>query len=261
MVYKTSDIVKLLTEMKNKPFGIKDIVYAKEHRTNSDARPELSKMSTSLFYTLEDSEIISSNRLTPYGSYLLDSFEGARDEYGFKNVEIVPKIKQGKSTYELRINPKTKKVGSQPQTIIEKKVKTQPKEISKEERIDEELVKLAEELKSNDYIKSFKADENELGFFVLRTKIPFHRTIQELGNLKGIATKLGTEIISSGEEFERKYHLKNSPITIVSKKRVKRDLRTVKGLGSYEPLRISIEPADYNESAGNMIKTLLKELK
>lgn len=276
-MYKTSDIERFLRLTSEEPVKRRDIIYAKEHRWSSDARRELVNVRPTIVDHLIERGVIEETsdgcKLTTYGSSLQELLKEKHKE-GASNIELIPvRTDSEKISYGVRY-----RVGSKYTTDIPGKEpvkKTEIKSVEKrgariqtaessEETGMEKIVKIAQDLKAADLIKGFKETEGSL---VLKTKISFHRTKEELRRLDRIVAGFrSTEpkmMVSGGDEFEKRYRIEGSPITIVSSKKMSSGiiLKTRRGFGSYENLKISIDPTQYEESSKEMIKCILERLK
>lgn len=276
-MYKTSDIERFLRLTSDKPVKRSDMMQVREHRYASDARRELLSVRPGIIDILEERGIIVETsegcKLTPYGSSLQELLK-EKHAKGFSGIELVPVMLKGKISYGVR----SKLYGEYETEIPEKectqKAETKSVKQEKEARVQntksseetgmEKIVKVAQDLKAADLIKNFKETKGSL---VLNTKIPFHRTNEELRRLDRIVAGFrSTEprmMVPEGNEFEKTYRIEGSPITIVSSKKMSSGitLKTKRGFGSYENLKISIDPIQYEESSKEMIRYLLERLK
>jgi len=263
MVYKTSDIYKILktaTSMdKSSFFKMGDVVCAKERRSTHPLRQELLKISPNLLRILEERDLLKEHSvgygLTERGYSILKEFEEARKKYGRNNVELIPAMIEGKTTYKVRVNPKVKiEIKTKPLQIVQKfpLVAPEPSEKIKYEQRKKHMLNFLSEPTVLVSLENVKIKE---GYLTIKTKVDYHRTREERDRLDKIAEKLGMGIITKDESWYRNYVFVNEQkqpvVSIISRK-------DKKGFKSYKPLEVEVDLTQPTESAEKLVSSLIE---
>jgi hypothetical protein len=104
---------------------------------------------------------------------------------------------------------------------------------------------------------------------IATTKIPFHRSNNELKELVEILGNIGVSLTPSGDSTEKNYRLSKGGITLLSKKEHNHEYKPTRkglwlykkkkgGFESYGKLQIKIDPLCFNEESERIIKAILK---
>jgi hypothetical protein len=220
-MYKTSDIVQALKISRDKPFKVEDVTYAKEHRYSSDSRRELLNMQPTMITILKERNLLRETaagcELTPLGTEILEKYEKGREEYGSKNVEIVPTMMENGISFKVKVTPKTEPKIKTEDVLATPRASLTIEEFSIKKHILDHVSKKG--YSDGKIIRSAKAEDKVLR---LKSGIPYNRTTEESRILEEITERIETNIVITNETNmdskteRRKYEIYDSTKELVA---------------------------------------------